>query len=68
MLTRKYYIMIARVINNCTIKGDVKITNKHRTYTTECIDKDNLINTLSIMFNDDNSLFSRDKFIEACND
>ena len=68
MLTRKYYIMIARVINNCTIKDEIEIYNDYGTYTTNCIDKDNLINTLSIMFNDDNNLFNRDKFVDACND
>ena len=54
MLTRKYYIMIARVIKDNTY-GNRLITS-------------NFINDISIEFKKDNNLFSRDKFVEACDD
>ena len=54
MLTRKYYKMIARVINNNTSDESV------------FIDRRDLINDLSIEFKADNHLFNRDKFINAC--
>ena len=55
MLTRKYYIMIARVIKD-NISDDNYIS-------ANC-----LINDICIEFKKDNTLFNRDKFIEACND
>ena len=58
MLTRKYYRMIAKVVNN-NITKDV--------YGDEFVHKDDLINDLSIEFKKDNSLFSWDKFVDACN-
>ena len=59
MLTRKYYRMIAKVINNSTI-----INRRDITY----IDKDLLVNDLSIEFKSDNHLFNRDRFVDACHD
>ena len=56
MLTRKYYKLIAKVIKD----------TKHQ--CTNCIDKDILINDLSIEFKSDNHLFNRDRFIDACNE
>ena len=58
MLTRKYYRMIAKVVNN-NITKDV--------YGDEFVHKDDLIKDLSIEFKADNSLFSWDKFVDACN-
>ena len=58
MLTRKYYRMIAKVVNN-------NITRD--TYGDEFVHKDDLIKDLSIEFKADNSLFSWDKFVDACN-
>ena len=58
MLTRKYYKMIAKVVNN-NITRDV--------YGDEFVHKDDLINDLSIEFKKDNSLFCWDKFEDACN-
>ena len=54
MLTRKTYVMIARVIKDNT-HGNRLITS-------------NFINDISIEFKKDNTLFNRDKFVEACND
>ena len=58
MLTRKYYRMIAKVVNNNITKD---------TYGDEFVHKDDLIKDLSIEFKADNSLFSWDKFVDACN-
>ena len=56
MLTRKYYKMIARVINNNTMKDTMPIINK-----------DSLINELSDEFHNDNSYFDKHRFVSACN-
>ena len=59
MLSRKYYRMIARVINNCTIYSNNS--------TRRIIKKDALINDLSIEFKLDNELFDSFRFNNACN-
>ena len=59
MLSRKYYKLIARVINN-NITQDV--------YGDELVHKDDLIDDLCLEFKADNYLFNRDRFIDACND
>ena len=56
-MTKKDYISFARAIKNNT-----QITN------TKNINKYSLIDDLSIVFKDDNSLFDKDRFIDACND
>ena len=60
MLSRKYYKMIAEVINDNTT-DDLSGHNK------SLIDKDNLINDLCAEFKTDNHLFNTSKFIDACN-
>ena len=57
MLSRKYYRLIAQCIKDSTI-----INRRDITY----IDKDLLINDLSIEFKKDNMLFNRDKFVKHC--
>jgi len=57
MLSRKYYRLIAQCIKDSTI-----LNRRDITY----IDKDLLINDLSIEFKKDNMLFNRNKFIEHC--
>jgi len=52
MMTRKHYIKFANAINNCT-NG---IT---------CIDKRELIDELIVIFKQDNSSFSSQRFINA---
>jgi hypothetical protein len=59
MLSRKHYRLIAKTIND-------NITRD--TYGDEHIHKDDLINDLCIMFARDNTLFSRSRFVSACND
>ena len=54
-MTRKDYIKIARAITNNT-----QVTNPIN------IHKHSLIQDLCIIFKDDNHLFDRDKFNEAC--
>mgnify|MGYP003133870482 FL=1 len=57
MLSRKYYRLIAQCIKDSTI-----INRRDITY----IDKDLLINDLSIEFKKDNMLFNREIFVEHC--
>ena len=58
-LSRKHYRLIANAIKDSTIV--YKGVNKHM------INKDNLINDLCGVFINDNGLFSRSKFEDACN-
>ena len=58
MLSKKYYRLIAKVIKNSTIKY-------HR-LNKSMINKDNLINDISIEFKRDNTLFNHAKFKDAC--
>ena len=55
MLSRKYYRMIARVIDNRTL-----VDNENR------LNKEDLINDLCLEFKLDNTLFNEYKFIDAC--
>ena len=66
MLTRKYYKVIARVIKDNTIELVDETTQDGE--VKEYINKDGLINDISIEFKKDNSLFNSDRFVEACND
>ena len=57
-MTRKHYIKIASIIKD----NEVGIVNTNDLY----LRKDNLINDLILMFEDDNYLFDRQRFIDAC--
>ena len=57
MLSRKYYKMIAGTIKDCTI-----INRRDITY----IDKDLLVNDLCEYFKQDNNMFNRGMFEDAC--
>ena len=57
MLSRKYYRLIARVINDSTL--DMMDTH---------ILKSTLINNLSNEFKKDNDLFNKDIFVNKCSD
>ena len=57
-MTRKDYIKIARIIKDNTINGnELKYLS---------INKDSLIEDLCIILKEDNSLFDRQRFIDAC--
>jgi len=55
-MTRKDYIKIAKIIKDSRLND------------TQYLVKKILIDELCVMFKQDNSLFSRDKFIDACYD
>ena len=55
MLSRKYYKMIAKVIQDNTIN-----------VTHDTISKEGLINDLCAEFKADNSLFNKQTFVDAC--
>ena len=57
-MSRKHYRMIARIIRD----NEVGIVGTNDLY----LRKDNIINDLILMFEDDNFLFDRDKFIKDC--
>ena len=59
MLSKKYYVMIARAINYNKIYSNNS--------TRKIIKMDNLVNNLCDEFKRDNSLFNKDRFISACN-
>ena len=57
-MTRKDYIKIARIKKDNTINGnELKYLS---------INKDSLIEDLCIILKEDNSLFDRQSFIDAC--
>ena len=60
MLSRKHYISIASIIkdNTCEVEAT----------TWKVLDKVTLINELCKVFARDNSLFSRDRFVNACDE
>ena len=55
MLSRKYYKMIAKVIKDNTIN-----------VTHDTISKEGLINDLCVEFKNDNELFNKQTFVDAC--
>lgn len=55
MLSRKYYKMIAKVIQDNTIN-----------VTHDTISKEGLINDLCVEFKNDNELFNKQTFVDAC--
>ena len=57
-MTKKDYIRFAKIIKD----NEVGIINTIDLY----INKDKFINDLCIMFKQDNSLFDRQRFINAC--
>ena len=57
-MSRKHYRMIAKIIRD----NEVGIVGTDDLY----LRKDNIINDLILMFEDDNYLFDRQRFIEAC--
>ena len=59
-MTRKDYIQFARII-----KDNKLYTNNS---TRKILKHDSLIDDLCDMFKQDNSLFDKERFINACND
>ena len=57
-MTRKDYIKIAKIIK------DNKIYTNNS--TRKILKHDNLVHDLVLMFEDDNHLFDRERFIQAC--
>ena len=58
-MTRKHYIAIAKIIKDNTyiVNGNEKVLDKHE-----------VIKSLCKVLKIDNSLFDRQRFINACND
>ena len=60
MLSKKYYIMIAKVIRNNTILNNDEMLPHNK------VNKITLISDLMNEFHKDNSLFNGKRFIDAC--
>ena len=60
MLSRKHYRVVASIIkdNTCEVEDT----------TWKVLDKDTLVNELCKVFARDNSLFSRSRFVSACDE
>ena len=58
MLSRKHYRVIASIIKDNTLRKPLE----------EYIRKDDLINDLTMYFKSDNSAFSWERFVNACDD
>ena len=56
-MSRKDYIRLARIIKDNTMQDTQPILNK-----------DSFVNILCDMLYEDNNLFDKDRFINACND
>ena len=67
MLSRKYYIMIAKTIKDNTEQVKDTIVDVDG-INTLMIDKDGLIYDLCAEFRRDNNSFDTQRFIEACKD
>ena len=61
-MTRKDYIKIARIIKD----NSVPIDDYQEVLSSIAINKYNLVNDFVIMLKQDNKLFDRAKFIQAC--
>ena len=59
MLSRKYYKLIAQAIADSG-------TEDESGWDKKLIDKNELVNNLSMKFKRDNSLFNRSRFEDAC--
>ena len=56
-MSRKHYIRLAQAIKESTMRDAQPILNK-----------DSFVNILCDMLYEDNNLFDKDRFINACND
>ena len=67
MLSRKHYKVIASIIKDNTEYVNDKVVDEDGTHSL-MINRDGFINDITSYFNSDNSLFSRDRFVNACDD
>ena len=58
-MTKKHFIKIANIIKDSTLEDD-------KEYMRPIINKMSLISKLCVVFKDDNELFNKDKFVDAC--
>ena len=64
-MTKKDYIILAMLINRYSeVCGNVDMCGNAQRF----INKDKFINELCGVLKEDNKLFNKDRFIEACND
>jgi hypothetical protein len=66
-MTRKHYVAIAKIIKDNTEYVVDTIVDEDGTHSL-MINREGFINDLSNMFKQDNVLFMRDRFNNACND
>ena len=67
MMSRKHYIKVAKIIKDSTLLYKYRDSNDGRKMLPT-INKTLLVSELCTMFKADNSLFDRQRFINACGD
>lgn len=67
MMTRKHYIKVAKIVKDSTLLYKYRDSNDGRKMLPT-INKTLLVSELCTMFKADNSLFDRQRFIDACGD
>lgn len=67
MMTRKHYIKVAKIVKDSTLLYKYRDSNDGRKMLPT-INKTLLVSELCTMFKADNSLFDRQRFINACGD
>ena len=67
MMSRKHYIKVAKIIKDSTLLYKYRDSNDGRKMLPT-INKTLLVSELCTMFKADNSLFDRQRFINACDD
>ena len=64
-MTRKHYIRLARIIKDNTMNDTQPIKFS---VSKSLLNKDSFVDILCDMLYEDNNLFNRQRFIDACND
>ena len=67
MMSRKHYIKVAKIVKDSTLLYKYRDSNDGRKMLPT-INKTLLVSELCTMFKADNSLFDRQRFINACGD
>ena len=67
MMSRKHYIKVAKIVKDSTLLYKYRDSNDGRKMLPT-INKTLLVSELCTMFKADNSLFDRQRFIDACGD
>mgnify|MGYP003652565354 CR=1 FL=1 len=67
MLSRKHYRVVASIIKDNTEYVVDKVVDEDGTHSL-MINRDGFINDITSYFNSDNNSFSRERFVNACDE